>query len=255
MELWHGSISDFVKERESGSLSGEMLHCFWNHHRYQPSVAETTSWDNSLKALSYVAQNVQSKDVGVVLEYHLPYTGCRIDALFLGKDKQANNCSTIVELKQWSVARISDDSFNLIVDGAEHLHPSQQAFDYAQHLTEIHSTYNENQICTAPCSYCHNLTETNSAPFIDARYCDLLKVSPLFRKNDDNEFLTFLDNSIGNGSGLNLLDKFLIGRFKPNKNLLNVLDSVLHENEQWHLLDNQRLAYNTIWAQALKIKK
>ena len=74
MELWHGGISEFVKEGESGSLTGEMLQCFWNHHRYQPSVAETVSWDNSLKALALVAQDVRSKDVGIVLEYHLPYT-------------------------------------------------------------------------------------------------------------------------------------------------------------------------------------
>jgi hypothetical protein len=255
MELWNGSISDFIKEGEAGALTGEMLQCFWNYHRYQPNVAETVSWDNSLKALAFVAQEVRSKDVGIVLEYHLPYTGCRIDALFFGKNAQADNCSTIVELKQWSQASLSDDSFNLIVNGAEHLHPSQQAYDYAEHLTEIHSTYSENHIGTAPCSYCHNLTETKSAPFEDARYSELLKMSPLFRKNKEEKFVTFLNYSVGNGNGLNLLDKFLNGRFKPNKKLLNVLESVILKNEQWHLLDNQRLAYNTIWAQVLKIKK
>jgi uncharacterized protein len=255
MELWHGSLTDFVKEGEAGALTGEMLQSFWNYHRYQPGVAETTSWDNSLKALAFVAQEVQSSDVGVVLEYHLPYTGCRIDALFFGKDSQANNCSTIVELKQWSAAILNDDSLNLIVNGQEHLHPSQQAYDYAEHLNEIHSTYSENHIRTAPCSYCHNLTGTNCVPFEDARYSELLKISPLFKKNEGIKFVTFLDYSIGHGDGLNLLNKFVNGRFKPNKKLLNVLDSVLNKNEQWHLLDNQRLAYNTIWTQLLKIKK
>ena len=255
MELWHGTISEFVKEGESGSLTGEMLQSFWNHHRYQPSAGETISWENSLKALAFVAQEVQSKDVGIVLEYHLPYNGCRIDALFFGRDIKNKNCSSVVELKQWSTASISDNSFNLIVNEAEYLHPSQQAYDYAEHLTEIHSTYSENNIGTAPCSYCHNLTVSGSAAFEDVRYSDLLKMSPLFRKNEENEFVTFLNYSIGNGNGQNLLNKFLNGRFKPNKKLLNVLDSVLHKDEQWHLLDNQRLAYNTIWAQVLKIKK
>ena len=255
MELWHGSISNFVKEGEAGALTGEMLQSFWNHHRYQPSAAETVSWDNSLKALAFVAQDVQSEDVGIVLEYHLPYTGCRIDALFFGKDSQGNNCSSIVELKQWSEASLNDDTFNLIVNGAEHLHPSQQAYDYAQHLTEIHSSYAEEHISTAPCSYCHNLTETKSTPFEDRRYSELLRRSPLFKKNDEKKFVTFLNYSVGNGNGLDLLDSFMIGRFKPNKKMLIVLDSVLHDNEQWHLLDNQRLAFNTIWAQVLKIKK
>jgi len=255
MELWHGSISNFVKEGEAGALTGEMLQSFWNHHRYQPSVAETVSWDNSLKALAFAAQDVHSKDVGIVLEYHLPYTGCRIDALLFGKNSEGNNCSSIVELKQWSEASLNDDTYNLIVNGAEHLHPSQQAYDYALHLTEIHSSYAENHMSTAPCSYCHNLTETKSSPFEDERYSELLIRSPLFKKNDEKKLVTFLNYSIGNGKGLDLLDTFMNGRFKPNKKMLGVLDSVLHDNEQWHLLDNQRLAFNTIWAQVLKIKK
>ena len=88
MELWHGPISDFVKEAESGSLSGKMLHQFWNHHRYYPSEAETRSWDNSLKFLAETSENCELKDVGVVLEYHLPYSGYRIDALFFGVDQE-----------------------------------------------------------------------------------------------------------------------------------------------------------------------
>jgi len=139
MHLWNGSLSDFVKEGEAGALTGEMLQTFWNHHRYQPSVAETTSWDNSLKALALTVDNTGLDDVGVVLEYHLPYTGCRIDALLFGKNFSDNYYSTIVELKQWSSATLSDNSLNLIVNGAEHVHPSEQAWDYAKHLTEIHS--------------------------------------------------------------------------------------------------------------------
>jgi hypothetical protein len=155
MELWHGPLSDFVKEGEAGSLTGEMLQSFWNYHRYQPSVAETVSWDNSLKALAFISDKIGSDDIGVVLEYHLPYTGCRIDALFFGENAFEKNYSAIVELKQWSTAILSEDSLNLIVNGAEHLHPSQQAYDYAEHLSEIHSSYSEYNIGTAPCSYCH----------------------------------------------------------------------------------------------------
>jgi hypothetical protein len=79
MHLWNGSLSDFVKEGEAGSLTGEMLQTFWNHQRYQPSAADTVSWDNSLKALALTVHNSELNDVGVVLVYHLPYTGCGID--------------------------------------------------------------------------------------------------------------------------------------------------------------------------------
>ena len=117
MHLWNGSISDFVKEGESGALTGQMLQTFWNQHRYQPGVAETTSWDNSLKALALTVDNSGLRDIGVVLDNHLPYTGCRIDALFFGENTSENNYSIIVELKQWSEAKLSDNSLNLIVNG------------------------------------------------------------------------------------------------------------------------------------------
>ena len=254
MELWHGTLSDFVMEGESGSLTGEMLQSFWNHHRYQPSVSETNSWNNSLKSLATASNEICSKDVGVVLEYHLPYSGCRIDAIYFGKDVTQQNCSAIVELKQWSEVQLSDDSLNVYVHGAEHPHPSQQALAYAEHLTEIQSAYIDNKIGTAPCSYCHNLSKTNSGPLEDVRYSEILRMSPMFIKGDEKRFVFHLENSIGNGNGKNLLDKFVNGKFKPSKKLLDVIDSVLHHNDNWHLLDNQLLAFNTIWAQVLKIK-
>jgi len=254
MELWHGTLNEFIKEGESGSLTGEMLQSFWNHHRYQPSVSETNSWNNSLKTLATVSNEINSRDVGVVLEYHLPYTGCRIDAIYLGKNTTQQNCSAIVELKQWSEVELNEESLNVFVHGAEHPHPSQQALTYAEHLTEIQSAYVDNQIQTAPCSYCHNLSLTKSRPLQDTRYSGILMASPLFIKGDESRFVFYLENSIGGGNGKNLLEKFINGKFKPSKKLLEVLDSVIHNNDTWHLLDNQLLAYNTIWTQVLKIK-
>jgi len=255
MELWHGTLSEFIKEGESGSLTGEMLQSFWNHHRYQPSVAEANSWENSLHSLATVSENIQSKDIGIVLEYHLPYSGCRIDAIYFGRDENKQNCSAIVELKQWSDAEICEDSLNVYVHGSEHPHPSQQALTYAEHLSEIQSAYVENNIRTAPCSYCHNLSKTNSGPLEDVRYAEILKQSPLFIKDDETHFVFYLENAVGEGNGKYLLDKFINGKFKPSKKLLDVVDSVIHQNDKWHLLDSQLLAFNTIWAQVLKIKK
>ncbi len=83
MELWHGSITDFVKESEAHALPGKMLRSFWNYHGHLPSSAETQSWDNSLPAFAAAIRNVPARDIGVVLEYHLPYSGYRVDACYL----------------------------------------------------------------------------------------------------------------------------------------------------------------------------
>jgi len=256
MELWHGLVKEFIKEGKSEALSGKMMLAFWNHHRYQPSDSEVRSWDNSLKRLAEFSENSNLQDCGIVLEYHLPYSGSRIDAIYFGKDEGDNNVSTILELKQWSTVELLDEySLNISVNGKEHIHPSQQALDYANHLEEIQSTYQDHKIITYPCSYCHNLTRPSQTLLEDVRFSEILQFSPLFTTQNQEKFSNFMQTNVGYGSGINLMNHFINGRFKPNKKLLEVLDSVINQEEKWHLLGTQRLAYNAIWAKVLKLTK
>ena len=79
--------------------------------------------------------------------------------------------------------------------------------------------------------------------------------APLFKKEQKEEFGEFLFNNVGAGKGIRIKDGFSNGRFKPNKKLLDVLDAVINKEEKWHLIDNQRLAYNSIWGKVLALKK
>jgi hypothetical protein len=256
MELWHGTITEFTTEGMAGSLTAKMLAQFYSHHGYQPSESETRSWDNSLRALADVSTEIASKDVGVVLEYHLPYTGSRIDAIFFGKAANQVNSADIIELKQWSKVTLEDDfSLNVIVDGVEHPHPSQQALDYACHLTEIQSAFQDRNIAPYACSFCHNLSDRDVPPLKDPRFAGLLQVSPLFTENNRENFIHYFHDTIVFGKGIQLMNFFINGRFKPNKKLLEVLDRVLNSSENWHLLDKQRVAYNCIWSKVLKLKR
>ena len=254
MELWHGSLADFVKEAKGVSLPGTMLLNFWNHHGYTPSTSEIRSWENSLDALADVLQGLQARDIGVVLEYHLPYSGRRIDVLLAGKTSEGTNCISTIELKQWSDVHLPDNSLNVVVNGVEHLHPSQQALDYSEHLCEIHSSFSEHAITAASCSFCHNLPDSDET-LSGTQFHPLLAQSPLFRKGEEAHLADFVDKSVGGGSGERLTRAFIKGRFKPNKKLLDVLDDVIHEHERWHLLDEQRIAYNAIWSTVVKLKR
>jgi hypothetical protein len=256
MELWHGNITEFVTEGMAGSLAAKMLYQFYNHHGYQPSESETRSWNNSLRALAEVSGEISSKDIGIVLEYHMPYTGCRIDALFFGTNAKHEHSADIIELKQWSKVTLEDDfSLNVIVNGVEHPHPSQQALDYARHLSDIQSAFQDRNIMPYSCSFCHNLGDQNVSLLKDLRFADLLKRSPLFTGNDREYFINYLNDSVIFGKGIQLMDFFINGRFKPNKKLLDILDSVLNSSENWHLLDKQRVAYNCIWSKVMKLKR
>jgi uncharacterized protein len=254
MELWHGSIADFVKEAKGISLPGTMLLNFWNHHGYAPSTSEIRSWENSLDALADALQGLQARDIGVVLEYHLPYSGYRIDVLLAGKTADGANCIMTLELKQWSDINLIDNSSNVVINGVEHLHPSQQALDYSEHLCEIHSSFSEYSIKRASCSFCHNLPG-NDETLSGAQFSSLLAQSPLFKAGEETLLVDFVENWVGGGDGGYLMGAFIKGRFKPNKRLLDVLDAVILRDEQWHLLDEQRIAYNAIWGKVVKLKR
>src|SRR5665647_1709813 len=200
MELWHGSIADFVKEAKGISLPGTMLLNFWNHHGYAPSTSEIRSWENSLEALAEALQGLQARDIGVVLEYHLPYSGYRIDVLLAGKTSDGANCVMALELKQWSDVNLADNSLNVVMNGVEHLHPSQQALDYSEHLSEIHSSFSEYSITGASCSFCHNLPDTDET-LNGMQFGSLLAQSPLFKKGEEAPLVDFIKNRVGYGDG------------------------------------------------------
>ncbi|MEI6293897.1 MAG: DNA/RNA helicase domain-containing protein [Methanomicrobiales archaeon] len=256
MHLWSGSLPEIQRDVDSGTLTGQLIHSFYNHHRCQPSNSEVRSWENSLNELVRGARLIQKSDVGVVIEYHLPYSFSRIDALFLGKDAEGAYSTAVIELKQWSDAKLpDDDSLNVLVMDQEHTHPSQQALDYANHLEEIQSTMVECDMQASPCAFCHNMPKQKITALDDPRFDEFVQQAPLFKKEDYDDFASFLDASVGGGRGILLKDRFINGRFKPNKKLLDILDSVINRDERWNLIDNQRLAYNAIWGKVLALKK
>jgi uncharacterized protein len=250
MELWKGRLTDFVQAAASGAIVGEMIRQFYNFRQFQPDSPEVNSWKNSLHAMAVVVQS-QRGDLGVIVEYHLPLSGRRIDVMLVGVNKSGVPHAVIVELKQWSEVRLEDEfALNVTVGGVEHPHPCQQALDYAEYLEEVHGSFVGEQIVDTPCAYCHNITSPYATVLEDDRFKQLLARSPLFKKNEEQSFSRFIGDRIGFGSGLKAMDHISLGRFKPSKKVLNCLDAVLRDEEQWHLLDSQRKAYNAILAEA-----
>jgi hypothetical protein len=72
-----------------------------------------------LEALANALQGLQARDIGVVLEYYLLYSGYRIDVLLAGKKSDGANSVTALELKQWSDVNLADNSLNVVINGVE----------------------------------------------------------------------------------------------------------------------------------------
>jgi hypothetical protein len=249
MQLWHGPIGEFVSDARAGSLAPAMLRSFYTLHGYQPGPPEVRSWEHSLGALSDAVASLESHNIGVVVEYHLPYSNQRIDAVFIGKNTAGSAQALVTELKQWSHVELEDKfALNVLVDGVERAHPCQQALDYAGCLSEVHSAFVSDRLRARSCSYCHNLLPANAAPLKAKQFQNLIRESPLFKKGDEERLGEYVRKEAGNGDGMTLMREYATGKFQPSKKLLEVLEATIKQSDEWHLLGRQREAYNAVFA-------
>src|SRR2546430_7877119 len=102
MRLYSGTTRSLIEDSTFNRIALKLKDAFFNEFRYQPSVAEVNSWNNSLRAISQVFQTASLLDHGVLLELRLPLTSKRLDCLVTGYDSKKAPNAVIIELKQWS---------------------------------------------------------------------------------------------------------------------------------------------------------
>lgn len=249
MELWWGDLPEFVNEAGSKTIVPSMLRQYERYHGSQPSPAEVNSWNLSLTAMARVADG-EVDDIGVSVEYHLPLSGQRIDVLFTGADAAGKSNTLVVELKHWDTASLEDRyALNVMVGGAEHLHPSQQAAGYVEFLNDVHGAFVDGMVIGYPCAFCHELDDSGVAALGDSRFARLLSASPLFTPAEEEKLAEHIDRTVGSGNGLEILESVRKGRFKPSRKVIDCLADVIKRDERWHLLDSQQLAYNAVLAE------
>jgi hypothetical protein len=284
VELWQGPLGEFVGDAEAGAIAGEMAGRFVTLHGSLPSPGEVRSWEFSLRALADALHDLRRRDVGVAVagalattatgrptgaaiaaersaptigiatEYHLPLSGKRIDVLLCGRDGLGGARALVVELKQWSDVTLEDEeATNVIVGGYELAHPCQQALDYAEWLQEYHSAFTAGDTTAFPLAYCHGLAAPGAARLRDGRFQTLLERSPLFVEGDADALSRHVAEGVGSGGGAGVLQDVTGGRFEPSKGVLETLEGVLLRDEQWHLLDTQRVAHDAVLAELRRL--
>jgi len=253
IQLWDGLLGNFIEDINSNVLYSKITERWVNYHNYPPSTSEFRSWQNSLPSICNVLRELPNKDVGVVVEYHFPYSGKRIDVAVFGKQPNNGHYSAIIELKQWDKCELYDEfNENVKVGVQPHIHPSQQALDYIENLSEFHSAFTVNGVKGTSCSYLHNFKKIRKSPLYDKRFHSLLDICPAFGAGEEGKLLSFLKKHIGDGDGAEGLRSFTGGYFKPSKKIIDSLKETVKGDKNWVLLDGQRLAYNEINAAVRK---
>jgi hypothetical protein len=114
-QLYWGSTADFVERATLNTIAETLRQAFFDHLGYNPSESEQRSWRNSLRALATAVQRGGFTDQGMFLEYLLPLSSRRLDAMITGLDHEGRPNAVIVELEQWSDCEPTDVE-ELVVD-------------------------------------------------------------------------------------------------------------------------------------------
>ncbi|WP_276356342.1 DUF2075 domain-containing protein [Cohnella caldifontis] len=198
-------------------------------------------------------------DCGILIEYNIPATSKRVDFIVTGQDEYGNNNFIIVELKQWDSAKATDreDVVLACVGGKERemTHPSYQAWSYRQYLEDMNEAVQSHQLRSYSCAYLHNYRTPQPDPLQSKQYQPIIQKSPLFLSEDTFKLQEFIRKHTGQGNGINLLYLIENGKIRPSKKLIDHIDGLFKGNAEFTLLDEQKIAYESILSAAKDIAK
>jgi uncharacterized protein len=209
---------------------------------------EVSSWANSLQFMANVLRDDQiPADAGVSIEYQLPLSNKRIDFILTGQDSERRETAVIIELKQWSEVQSTekDAVVRTWLNGGikDTPHPSYQAWSYATLINDFNETVREEKIALKPCTYLHNLVDASEVK--SEFYSEHTARAPVFSSTDAKKLGDFLKLNVRFGDSKNLMYRIEHGRIRPSKNLADALSSMLAGNQEFLMIDEQKVVFET----------
>lgn len=248
MLIYSGRKDRFVEDVRENAIADVILSEFKRKLFKNPSKNEVLSWNNSMQYMFKVLNDPEiPDDAGVSIEYVLPLTSKRIDFILTGKNEQNIETAIIIELKQWSeVSKTDKDGVVVTILGGakrETSHPSYQAWTYAALIEDYNETVRKEKISLLPCAYLHNLK--SGSIINDSFYESHTKKAPVFISSDAKRLSDFLKKNVKYGDSDNIMYRIEHGKIKPSKGLADSLVSMVSGNQEFLMIDDQKLVYET----------
>ena len=255
MIVYSATRKQFTADVVSNQIEQRILDAYRLRLGRSTSPNEIMAWKNSMQYMNNVLVDGEIPDeAGVAIEYKIPQTDKRIDFILTGKDNTRRDTAVIVELKQWTEAKATDQDgvVETFVGGArrEVTHPSYQAWTYAALIRDFNEAVEEGGIELRPCAYLHNCT-TPEALRAEV-YRHHTEQAPLFVKREEERLKRFIRQFVRFGDSDRIMYRIENGRIRPSKNLAEHLVSLLNGNREFLLIDDQKLVYEKALALSKK---
>ncbi len=252
---------DFMHDTENDLLENKLYETIKKKMNRTTGLSELNSWRNSLKEM-YITMNDSEipNDVGVAIEYNIPQTSKRIDFMISGLDKDNKGNVVIIELKQWeelTAIKSQDCIVETFIGKADRRvpHPSYQAWSYAALIKDYNEFVQEKEIKLHPCAYLHNYPRKANDPIDAEQYQEILDEAPAFTYGQREQLKNFIKSRIKKGDYDQTLLRIDNGKIKPSKQLQDSIASMLKGNQEFVMLDDQKVVYEEILENSIKSQK
>ncbi len=251
MIIYSNTNLAFRQDVESNRIADIIEASFVKKIGHREAPAEKTAWRNSMQYMERVLRNSEiGEDCGVLIEYTIPNTSKRVDFIVTGCNEKQEKNYVLVELKQWETADTTDipELVHTFVGGGFRNvpHPSYQAESYSRMMKLMNEEIYTNDIEGHPCVYLHNYEKKDPEPLLDPRYSEGTRYAPIYFIDDYRKLQEYLKKMVGAGNGMDILYEIEHGRIRPSMALVDCVDSLYAGNDEFVLLDEQVVAYNTI---------
>src|SRR5690625_1037877 len=195
-------------------------------------------------------------DSGVAIEFNIPYSCKRGDFIIPAMDNERESV-VIVELKQLEkvekvVGREAIVKTCLGGGIRETRNPSYQAWSYESLIKDYNENVQKDNIDLYPCAYLHNYITQKPDDLTDNVYDYYIEDAPVFVKGDAKKLREFIKRHIKYGDNKETLYKIERGKIKPSKSLQDSLNSMLKGNEEFTMIDEQKVVYEEALALSKK---
>ncbi|MFH8573763.1 DNA/RNA helicase domain-containing protein [Streptomyces sp. NPDC017993] len=236
-----------LHERSRADLVAHLTEQYRSTLSQDPPSGECGAWRNSLPALAEVLCDAGLDEVEVLIEQKLPLTSLRADAVLAGSHPETGMPSyVIVELKQWSEARLVPDSEDLCLvrkmGNHAALHPVAQVRRYCDYLQDFTNLLNDRQDGVSGIAYLHNADDLD----VDQLFRLPDAKAQLFTKTTRGELIRYLQTRLSALDGALEADALLESPAAPGRQLMRAAADEITHGGKFLLLDEQQVAASLV---------
>ncbi|MGW5701409.1 DNA/RNA helicase domain-containing protein [Amycolatopsis japonica] len=212
---------------------------------------EVGSWKRSLPVLANTLCAARLGHVQVLLEYKLPYSPKRVDAILCGVHPETGKPSyVLVELKQWEKAKATGAGLVLTPYGKKQpdLHPAEQVRRYCRQLLDFVPAFARIPGQVKGIAYMHNAVRGADWSLDEFEFDDFGQLYTSDLQADlVADLWSLLDTDPATaGAAMAAAHELISAPPSPARNLLKTAADAFDDRDDFVLLDEQQVAYKTV---------